>query len=143
MVYNKKMNSIIYKIILIINIIALLLSIYLFVEFEILKQDNPYFCDINKLIDCNKVNSSSYAYFLNIPFSFWGIIYFSILLIMLWQEKKIKKILFFYALIGSLFLPYFIYAEIKLKAICSLCLIINIILAINPIAIWKLNKKIN
>jgi uncharacterized membrane protein len=62
---------------------------------------------------------------------------------MLWQEKKLKKIFFFYALAGSLFLPYFIYAEIKLKTICSLCLIINIILAINPIAIWKFNKKIH
>jgi len=126
-----------------LSILSLLSSFYLFWEFEIKNKNSGFFCDINKIINCSKISLSSYAYFLGIPFSLWGIIYFSILLIMLWQEKKLKKILFFYALAGSLFLPYFIYAEIKLKAICPLCLIIHITLVINLIAIWQLNKKIN
>jgi len=126
-----------------LSILALLSSFYLFWEFEVKGKNAGFFCNVNQIIDCSKVNLSNYAYFLGIPFSLWGIIYFTFLLILLWQKDKFKKIFFFYSLLGSLFLPYFIYAEIKLKAICFLCLIVHLALIFSLIYSWRINKSRN
>lgn len=123
---------------LLINFLALASSIYLFFEFEILNKENLFFCDLTKVISCSKVNLSQYAYFLGIPFSFWGIIYFTLLLIIFWQRKKTKKLLFWYNLFGVLFIPYFVYAEIQLKTICQFCLVVHLALLISLYISWKL-----
>jgi uncharacterized membrane protein len=126
-----------------LSILSLLSSFYLFWKFEIKNNNSGFFCNVNQIIDCSKINLSNYAYFLGIPFSLWGIFYFTFLLILLWQKDKLKKILFFYSLLGILFLPYFIYAEIKLKAICPFCFVVYLTLIFLLIYSWQINKSRN
>jgi len=143
MPFNKFSTINLKSLVIFLSILALLSSFYLFWEFEIKNKNSGFFCDVNQIIDCAKVNLSNYAYFLGIPFSLWGIFYFTFLLILLWQNSKFKKILFFYSLLGSLFIPYFIYAEIKLKAICPLCFVVYIALIFSLVYSWKINKSRN
>jgi len=126
-----------------LNILALFSSAYLFWQFELNKSNPSIFCDLNNFLNCSKVNLSSYAYFLGIPFSLWGIFYFSLLLILLWKKERFKKLLFFYTLLGNLFLPYLIYAEIKLKAFCPFCFVVYIALIFSLIYSWRINKSHN
>jgi len=134
---NKVFNSVNLTIFLLL--IALLSSIYLFLEYENPKPE-AFLCNINQTINCYEVTTSKYSYFLGIPFSIWGFLYFSVFLLLIFQRGRFKKIIFFYNLLGALFIPYFIYAEIQLKAICPLCTIVQLILVLLLPASWKIFK---
>lgn len=97
-------------------VLALLVSFYLtLLNF----QGKGLQCGLN---GCDKVLSSSYSYFLKIPISLWGVIYFSSVLVLNFLNKiKILKVFSFLGFLFSLrllFLQFFI-----IKAICPFCLI--------------------
>lgn len=52
---------------------------------------NPYaqpsFCSINGFIDCDAVASTTKAVFLGVPLSYWGLFFYSFLLMLLFVEK--------------------------------------------------------
>ena|SRR3989344_7047906 len=94
--------------------------------------------------NCKAVQSSIYGSFLNVPLSLWGIIAFSILLI-LWYlsyKNKIKKIYFTILTtiagliaISLIFIQFFI-----LKLICGNCLLVDTIAIL--IAIISLKEQL-
>ncbi|MBM3228272.1 hypothetical protein FJZ20_00055 [Candidatus Pacearchaeota archaeon] len=95
---------------------------------------------------CNIVHSSEYNYFLGIQNSYYGIVIFSILSLLIYLQikkpEKIKKNLIHLAIIfGSLFALYFLYLQhFVLNAYCDYCLIVDFSMLISLgiiIANWK------
>ena len=108
-----------------LTIIGLLVSIYMTI-YKITSNDNM--CVGSK--DCSVVNASKYSEVNGIPVAVVGAIGYTVLLGILWLERKtgfIKDngslIFFGISLIGFLFTLWLIYVEVALlKAYCPFCL---------------------
>lgn len=75
------------RIILLLALIGLLLSLYLFKEH--LLPSGKSFCDINQKISCDIVNRSPYAEILGVPVSLLGILYYLALLVLLLYPRRV------------------------------------------------------
>ncbi|BFI73393.1 VKOR family protein [Nanoarchaeota archaeon] len=92
---------------------------------------SPLFCPENYNIlgvdiNCLKVLSSSYSKLFNLPLDFlaliWFIIDISLVTIYNYLKYNIFRILFYWRLLGLLFIPYLIYTEIMvINSICIYC----------------------
>ena len=100
-------------------ILSLLVSLYLtLLNF----QGKGLQCGLN---GCDKVLSSSYSYFLKIPVSFWGVIYFSSVLILNFLNKI--NLLKFVSTLGFLFSSYLSFLQFFIiKTLCPFCLIADL-----------------
>ena len=104
---------------------GIVLSIYLIT----LTYSDSTSCDFNALFSCSSVLSSSYSQFLGIPVAALGLIWFVIATILSATSFKrpIKRIIFLiWAIIGVLSIPFLIYAEFQVGAICLLCTLAHI-----------------
>ena len=97
-------------------------------------------------MSCNIVHSSEYNYTFGISNSYYGIVIFFVLGILIYLQirkpEKIKKNLISLAIIfGSLFALYFLYIQhFVLNAYCDYCLIIDFSMLVSLgiiIANWK------
>lgn len=113
--------------IIILSIIGILLSIYLFYVEQKLKQDKSHksICDINEKISCSAVAKSNYANILGISNTIIGLGFYIIVLILAIFNKA--NIIFPIAIISAIATAYLIYAMFKLKKICIVCLAANMV----------------
>ena len=94
---------------------------------------------------CYIVNVSEYAETIGVKNSYFGLIAFSVLIILtiyhLLKPKKYKKQLILIGLItGSVFAAYFIYLQlIVIKACCQFCMVVDIgtLLGLAIALFWK------
>ena len=108
--------------------IGLLFSAYaLYVEKKT-KKSTSYkaACDISDNISCTKAFKSKYAKMAGMPNSFYGILFYILIIILTWYNN-IMIILFLsvFAVIGTLYLAYISY--FKLKNLCVVCTSIYLI----------------
>lgn len=93
------------------------------------------------LSTCNIVNGSSYAFFLGVPVSVWGLIFYLSLIILLLAKKS--KLFFMATLAGVLFSAYLTYLEaFVIHAWCQWCILsawISVCLFIISIRLKKSN----
>lgn len=109
----------------VLTIIGLLVSIYMTI-YKVTSNDNM--CVGSK--DCSVVNASKYSEVNGIPVAVVGAIGYSVLLGLLWLERKPgffkdngSMIFFSIALIGFFFTLWLIYVEVALlKAYCPFCI---------------------
>ncbi len=120
-------NKVFYYLLLILNLFGLLTSLYLtYIHYS----SNLYVCLAGD--NCNKVLTSQYSQIFGIPISFFGTIYFLIVLILLVLKiKKLIQILIFLGFVVGLILIYL--QMFVLKAICFYCFLVDIILLISPV----------
>ncbi|MBS3085325.1 vitamin K epoxide reductase family protein [Candidatus Pacearchaeota archaeon] len=130
-----------YKIILFLMVISLFSSILIMLPKEI-----KGMCVQNT---CESVTDSQYGKFLGISNSYYGVVIFSFLAIVIFlhinKPTKIKKqIISIGVITGSIIASYFIYLQkFVLKQYCTYCLIIDISLLIALIIlVFAPNKKI-
>jgi uncharacterized membrane protein/protein-disulfide isomerase len=93
------------------------------------------FCDINKELSCTAVIGSPYSYFFGVSLSAWGLAFFLGLVLLslrVWKVQKPKietvvSVVTLCTLLGSCFSLYlFLVSELKIKALCPLCLVVYI-----------------
>ncbi len=122
------------EILYILVIFGLALSIYSSYVTSRIKRNINYrpFCDVNNRVSCTKVFNSLYGSHFGIPNSWWGVIFYIFIFVLL--TFGYLEILFFSAMVSvffSLYLGYLMYSRIgKFCFICSLIYLINIALAI-------------
>ncbi len=105
---------------------GIVLSIYLI----ILTSSDSTSCDFNALFSCSSVLSSTYSQILGIPIAALGLTWFTIATILSVTSFKrpIKRIIFLiWAIIGVLSIPFLVYAEFQVGAICLLCTLAHIL----------------
>ena len=101
--------------------------------------ENPFFkkiCGVTatKKTNCNVVLSSSGSKFMGLSWSIWGFSYFLTLLIsqVLWFNYTTTIFIAITAIVVSPYILYSIYYQLKVvKKWCALCLMVQLILAIN------------
>lgn len=137
--------------VLVLVTIGLLDSIYLAVSHYRVYNDMGYrsFCAITKSINCDTVSQSSYAIFLGLPVSVWGIIgYAFVLLLMRYahlttsEHKPFWPLIFFVSLIYSIY--SMVLAGISTFIIQSYCIMCILTYAINLILVyysWLINNR--
>ncbi len=87
-------------------------------------------CDFNALFSCSSILSSIYSQFMGIPVAAYGLIWFTIAsgLSAASFMISIKRRMFqSWAIIGTLSIPFFVYAEFQIGAICLLCTLTHIL----------------
>lgn len=104
--------------------------------------DVPAFCDVTE--GCNTVQHSTYAYFLGIKDSVYGVFIFSFLTLLSALQiknptKGKEKIISYSIIFGSIIALYFLYLQIYvLEAYCKYCLIVDISLLVGLVLLfWK------
>jgi uncharacterized membrane protein len=130
------MNKLTKNSIIFLSIIALLISIYLFYT-DINQKE--LVCLINS--GCDFVLRSEYSRIFGVPLSLIGILYFSIILILVSLQKLalfLKIILF----LGFLFALYLIYLQtFVIKSFCQYCLIVDLVAILIFILSFYLKNK--
>ena len=109
-----------------IGLSGTVLSIYLIS----LTSSDSTSCDFNALFSCSSVLSSSYSQFLDIPVAVLGLTWFAIATILSAASFKrpIKRIIFLiWSIIGVSSIPFLVYAEFQIGAICILCTLAHIL----------------
>jgi len=109
-----------------IGLSGTVLSIYLIS----LTSSDSTSCDFNALFSCSSVLSSSYSQFLDIPVAALGLTWFAIATILSATSFKrpIKRIIFLiWSIIGVSSIPFLVYAEFQIGAICILCTLAHIL----------------
>jgi len=147
------------KVILALSIAGVLISLYLVKN----HYDPPLqgaFCDLGETLSCSYVNTSIYSVLFGVPVALLGALWFLFLLSMSWKalhKEELVPIMVGWNVLGILFVIYMIIAEFILKAICLLCTITHIIVAVTlslslllylkqeppvePGRLWKATKR--
>ncbi len=103
-------------------------------------------CDISSNISCSLVNTSAFSELLNVPVALLGVLWFIFLLLLarnaLTKDGTLAAGVFWWSVLGFIFVIYMIIAEIILKALCPLCTIVHIIVLINFIFAASEYKKL-
>ncbi len=130
---------------------GLIVSIYLAVSHYRVYTDIGYksFCAISKALNCDTVSQSSYAIFLDLPVSVWGIIgytFFLVLLSFAWskevEKKRIWPLLFIISLAYTAY--SIILALISTFSIHSYCIMCIVTYGINFLLLfytWMIRKR--
>ncbi len=90
-------------------------------------------CDFSATISCSLVNSSIYSDIIHIPAALLGLLWFSFTLIMMKKITTHKKYLGSFLVwntLGLISIFYFLWAEIKLNALCPVCTIVHVLIII-------------
>jgi len=118
------------KIIIALSIVGILTSIYL-VQNHYAPPEKGAFCDLGETISCSLVNTSVYSVLFNVPVALLGALWFVIVSLMAWKALKrdgtLMAGLLGWSVLGTLFVIYFVIAEIILKAICPFCTLVHLI----------------
>lgn len=152
----KKEVGKIYNTIIVLSVIGILIASYLAVLHY---SDYESFCDISKGLSCDIVNKSEYSVFpplYGVPVSILGILTFiSIITLatLIRRGKPLKffdetitpltlaKILWLISIISLFFAAYLLYAEAFLiMSFCILCLVLDLILIIIAIKVYRLKR---
>jgi uncharacterized membrane protein len=135
------------RLIAILCTFGMLVSVYLLYEHSKPLGTENGFCDINDRFSCSTVNSGPYSEFFGIPTAFLGFIWFMTALMMAWMVrrsylKNADKYLFFWSVVGILFVALLIFAEIfVIGAICSLCTFVHVLVAVTLVLSYKVYHK--
>lgn len=121
----------------IFSIIGLIISIFDYYQYYIINYQIIPLCTTSKIssslqINCNAVLRSQYSRIFSIPLDIFAMIYFllDILIYRFFNNKR--RIIFFWRLLGFLFVPYLIYTEIFLiHSICIYCTIMQLMIILN------------
>ncbi len=116
-------------VIIILAFVALLTSIYL-VKNHFADAGQSSACDFSESISCSLVNSSVYAELFHVPVAVLGGIWSLLLGMMAWSALYYRRhvhALFWWSVVGVLFVVYFLYAEWVLRAVCPLCTVVHVI----------------
>ena len=102
------------------------------------------FCDISETISCDVVTTSIYSEVFNVPLSILGLVYFTIvfLLVMFYKKKSLFQILFFFTLL--VFIPslYLTATEAFLiKSFCILCESSKVLMAVIGVVSLKVMRE--
>lgn len=115
------MNQRILRVLLaIVGVSGIILSIYLL----LITSESSTSCDFNALFSCSSVLSSSYSKFMGIPVALFGLMWYivaSALSVISFKISIKRLFLLSWAIVGVLSIPYFVYAEYIVGAICLLC----------------------
>lgn len=118
-----------YKIILGFLILAFIISIVLSVF------PTPDICSVES--GCNVVQNSSYNYLLGIKNSFFGIVIFAVMALLVFLQMKYhlgyrRKLINYGIVIGSVVSVYFLYLQaFVLHAYCKYCVVIDIMMVLS------------
>jgi len=125
--------------VIILGIIGLFVSLYL-LQSHYAPQEGTV-CDINSTLSCSIVNSSSYSELFNVPLAllgaFWFVIVIYLAYITIKQQSLAGERLYYWIIIGLLFIVYMVYGEYMVGAICLACTLVHIII----IALFFLARK--
>lgn len=136
-------TSQIIKLILVLGILGLITSIYLFYDYYINSSEKTW-CDLSETISCSAVKESFFSELFGLPLAFYGMLWFLVLIYLsiskLKQRNQVKYLLG-WNILGLLFVTYFIFAEIRIKSICPLCTFIHLIVLTTFIFSIKLYLK--
>ncbi|MEX0920803.1 MAG: vitamin K epoxide reductase family protein [Candidatus Pacearchaeota archaeon] len=131
-----------YIILLILTLISLVSSIILSLPTE-----SSDYCSFGEEGGCDIVHGSKYNYTLGIQNSYFGIIIFSFLFLLIYSQiknpsKNKENSINFLIIFGSLIALYFLYIQhFVLNSYCTYCIITDFSLLISlGIIIWKWNK---
>ena len=121
------------RFILILCILGTISAVYLTYN-HYASPDEGSFCDFGDTVSCSIVNTSKFSEIFNVPVAIFGLLWLSILFFMtvraMNKGKEAFTALLLWSLAGLGFVIYFVIAEIILKAICSMCTLIHIIVLI-------------
>ena len=95
---------------------------------------NSEVCTISNIDGCSVVNTSGYSTILGIPAVIWGMLWFAVLIYLAakcWKRESWAGELLSWATIGSVFVIYFIVAEIKLGTLCVYCTIVHVLVLVS------------
>ena len=123
----------------ILSAIGIGLALYLFVNY--LTQPVYRLCTINEKINCDAVISGEVSTTLGIPTALYGLIGYTIILVVAFLGKK--KLMLGMALFGTLFCLRITYIEVfQINVICPVCLLCQIdMLALLFISYKAVKKK--
>ncbi len=95
---------------------------------------NSEVCTLGNIDGCSVVNTSGYSTILGIPAGIWGMIWFAVLLYLAskcWRKEWWAGELLSWTTIGSIFVIYFIVAEIKLLTLCVYCTLVHLLVLVS------------
>ena len=101
-----------------------------------MKDEDSSFCDVGAAVSCSKIRRSVFSEILNVPIAISGFLFNCVNLfgsIKLMRRVSSRRLgyyltaLFYWNVVGSLFVFYLIGAEIYLQTICPLCTVIHIL----------------
>lgn len=131
-------------IIVVLSVVGLLISSYLALDHY---DDTEHsFCDFGSHVSCTKVKNSVWAELFNVPVAIFGVGWFLILtMLSVFAEGMNMKgkvnfhanAIFFWALFGTVFVFYLVFAEIVLQTICPMCTVIHVITLVVLYLSWK------
>jgi uncharacterized membrane protein len=115
------------------------LGVSAYMTYEHFTENATLVCTIGGVVDCAKVTTSSWAYFLGIPVAVLGLVFFAVALFLVlprtWRRNDpwIDRGRMAWLSIGLAMVLYLVWAEFfQIGAICSWCTVVHII----TFALW-------
>ena len=139
---RRKKKLVILKIVIVLSLLGLLTSLYL-VQSHISPPTEGSFCDVSSHVSCSLVNTSVYSKLLNVPVAVFGSIWFIFLGLLAWRSMKKRELvvgMYWWNILGLLFVVYLIVAEFILKALCPFCTVVHVITIITFALIFVLHR---
>lgn len=116
---------------MILGLVGLGISIYLFQDY-FLKEDG-YFCEATSFFSCALARDSPYSTLFAVPLGAWGALWFVVLMSFVYlsfKDRKWNLFILLWTILGTLFVAYFVRAEIIIKALCPYCSMTHLIVLI-------------
>jgi uncharacterized membrane protein len=115
-----------------LTLIGLLTSAYL--TYEHFTDNATLACSVNGPIDCAKVTTSQWAYFLGIPVALLGLVFFIVTLALVlpaaWRRSEpwLDRLRVAWITVGLAMVLYLVWAELfRIHAICLWCTVVHIV----------------
>lgn len=115
------------------------LGVSAYMTFEHFTENATLVCSVGEVVDCAKVTTSSWAYFLGIPVAVLGLVFFVVALLLVlprtWRRSEpwIDRARLAWLSIGLAMVLYLVWAEFfQIGAICSWCTVVHVI----TFALW-------
>ena len=141
---NTKTRGIIIGILLLLGVVGLFSSCYLtYIHYFPDEGDNGV-CNVNDTTSCSNAILSKYGKVFGVPAGIWGIAWFLAFMFLSWKIKErpsVLRELISWNLIGTIFVLYFIFAEIKLGVICTFCTVVHVVIIIALVLTLILRKS--
>jgi len=130
-----------------LGVVCIFLSIYL--TYDHIKDEDASFCDVGSHISCSRVRRSVFSEILNVPIAVFGLsfnivtVLGALLGIQLPPRQATLYIaaLFFWNIIGVIFVFYLVAAEIYLGALCPFCTVVHICQLVSMWIIYKIYTR--
>ena len=116
---------------LVLAVIGLLVSVYM--SYEHLTANATLACSVGGFVDCAKVTTSAWAYFLGMPVAFLGLTFFLVTLLLVlpatWRrpEPWVDRLRLGWLTVGLGMVLYLVWAEFfRIRSICSWCTVVHL-----------------